>query len=203
MIFWGIVVAAGVGRRFGGAKHSLLLAGKPLWRWAVDALGEGGAAGLVVVGQVPGGIPGGERRRDSVAAGLARVPPAGTHVLVHDAARPLASAALVARVAARLVGGDVDGVVPALAVRDTLKEVTADGDVVRTVDRAPLAAVQTPQGFVTEALRRAHAEIDGDAPDDAWLVEQAGGRVATVPGDPRNLKVTYPDDLAVMSALLA
>ncbi len=201
MSCWGVVVAAGAGRRFGAPKHDSSLGGRPLWQWARDALLAGGASGVVLVGPVPGGVPGGDRRRDSVAAGLAELPAAAATVLVHDAARPLAGTDLVARVAERLHEGDVDGVVPVVAVRDTIKEVAA-GRVVRTVDRSRLASVQTPQGFRLAALRAAHDSITGDAPDDAWLVEQAGGTVATVPGDPRNLKVTYPDDLAVLAALL-
>ncbi len=201
MSCWGVVVAAGAGRRFGGPKHDLALGGKSLWEWARDALLAGGAAGVVLVGPVPGGVPGGERRRDSVAAGIAELPDDTATVLVHDAARPLAGADLVARVAARLHQGGVDGVVPVVAVRDTVKEVRGDR-VVRTVDRSRLVTVQTPQGFDLAALRAAHRSVPGDAPDDAWLVEQAGGAVATVPGDPRNLKVTYPDDLAVLAALL-
>ncbi len=201
MTWWGVVVAAGAGRRFGGPKHGQLLAGKPLWEWARASLEEAGAAGVVIVGDVPGGVPGGARRRDSVAAGLAELPAVVETVLVHDAARPLATAALAARVAARLEAGDADGVVPVLAVRDTVKEV--DGDrVVRTVDRSRLVTVQTPQAFRLDALRAAHDAVSGDAPDDGWLLEEAGRRVATVPGDPRNLKVTYPDDLAVLAALL-
>ncbi len=201
MSVWGIVVAAGEGRRFGGPKHARLLAGKPLWEWGRDALSEGGADGVVVVGDVPGGVPGGERRRDSVAAGLAAVPQAADLVVVHDAARPLASADLVRRVVARLGEGGADAVVPVLPVRDTLKEVEG-GRVTRTVERAGLVAVQTPQGFVADALRRAHDAGDEEATDDAQLVERIGGAVATVPGEPSNLKVTFPDDLATLAALV-
>ncbi len=201
MTFWGIVVAAGAGRRFGRAKHEVDLAGKPLWRWARDCLADAGAGEVVVVGSVPGGVPGGERRRDSVAAGLARVPGDVDHVLVHDAARPLATAVLAGRVLDRLRAGDVEGVVPALLLRDAVKHVESDL-VVGTADRSGLAAVQTPQGFVADALRSAHAADDADAGDDAELVERAGGRVATVPGEPANLKVTFPDDLAVVASLL-
>ncbi len=201
MSLWGIVVAAGEGSRFGGPKHDCLLAGKPLWQWAADSLAAAGAADVVVVGAVRGGIPGGARRRDSVAAGLAAIPAGTELVLVHDAARPLASADLASRVVVRLEAGGADGVVPALAVRDTLKAV--DGDrVSHTVDRSALVAVQTPQGFLAEVLRRAHAAGDDDATDDAALVERIGGRVATVPGEPRNLKVTYADDLATLAALV-
>lgn len=201
MSFWGVVVAAGAGRRFGRAKHDAELGGRPLWRWAEDALTAAGAAGVVVVGDVPGGIPGGARRRDSVAAGLAQVPGDTQFVLVHDAARPLATPALARRVAARLAAGDADAVVPVVAVRDTIKQIEG-GWVAATLERSELRAVQTPQGFVADVLRRAHAASDADATDDAALVERWGGTVATVPGEPGNLKVTFPEDLVVLSALL-
>lgn len=201
MIAFGIVVAAGSGERFGRPKALVELAGIPLWQRARDALVAGGCSEVVVVGDVPGGVPGGSRRRDSVAAGLAQAPPGTTHVLVHDAARPLASPDLVAAVIDRLRVGDVAAVVPAIAVRDTIKRV--DGDrVVGTVDRSDLVVVQTPQGFEIAALRAAHAVDDADASDDALLVERAGGEVAVVAGEAENLKITYPGDLAVARALL-
>ncbi len=196
-----VVVAAGAGRRFGRPKHRVCLAGRELWRWAVDDLTAAGVAEVVVVGDVPGGVAGGARRRDSVAAGLATLPPETEFVLVHDAARPLAGAELVRRVVARLRRGDVDGVVPAVAVRDTVKVV--DGDrVLRTVDRSRLVVAQTPQGFRLDVLVAAHRRAEEDATDDASLVEAVGGTVVTVAGDPRNLKITYPGDLAIAAALL-
>lgn len=200
MIVWGILVAAGSGSRFGGPKHTVMLAGKPLWQWARDALIEGGAQGVVVVGDVEGGIEGGPRRQDSVAEGLAHLPPEVTHVLVHDAARPLASPALVERVVSALAAG-ADAVVPAIPVRDTIKRV-AEGRVVETVDRTDLVAVQTPQGFTAAALRRAHDSVAVDVTDDASMAEIAGSTVVTVPGEPGNIKVTYPEDLTHAAALL-
>jgi 2-C-methyl-D-erythritol 4-phosphate cytidylyltransferase len=122
-------------------------------------------------------------------------------VVVHDAARPLAGAELVATVLARLEHGDVDGVVPVLPVRDTIKRV--EGDLVMTtLTREGLVTVQTPQAFRRSVLWEAHAGSDRDAPDDAALVEQAGGKVAVVEGDPRNLKITYAEDLRIAEALL-
>jgi 2-C-methyl-D-erythritol 4-phosphate cytidylyltransferase len=119
-------------------------------------------------------------------------------VLVHDAARPLVGEALIDRVMAGLAEG-ADGVVPALAVTDTVKRLGPDGTVAETFDRASLRAVQTPQGFPVERLRAAIAHA-GDglaaATDCASLVEADGGRVVCVEGDPRNLKVTTPEDLA-------
>ena len=202
MIPFGIVVAAGSGERFGRPKAHLEVGGVPLWRRARDLLAGAGCVGVVVVGDVPGGVPGGARRRDSVAAGLAHAPAAATHVLVHDAARPLASPELVAAVLARLESGDVEAVVPAVPVTDTVKRVEA-GSVVATVDRTDLVVVQTPQGFLIEALRRAHAVDQDDASDDALLIERMGGRVAIVAGEAQNLKITYPGDLAVAEALLS
>ena len=200
MTVWGILVAAGAGRRFGGPKHGSLLAGRELWTWGRDALLAGGVAEIVTVGDVPGGVPGGERRRESVAAGLAEIPPSVEYVLVHDAARPLADAELVRRVIARLTAGDVDGVVPVVPLRDTVKAVAAE-EVTATIERGPLVAVQTPQGFRAETLRRAHQASDADVTDDAALLEAIGATVVTVPGDPRNLKITYQEDLVVAEAL--
>lgn len=197
---WAILVAAGLGARFGGPKHEADLHGEPLWKHAEGALRAAGADEVVVVGEVPGGIAGGPRRRDSVASGLDRVPADVEFVLVHDAARPLASPDLIGRIVDRLRAGDAAGVVPAVPVRDTLKD-TADDVVTGTVDRSSLVAVQTPQGFVTEALRRAHATVDDDVSDDATLLEAIGERVVTVPGDPANLKVTYPEDLVLVRLL--
>ena len=201
MTIVGILVAAGRGERFGGSKHSVELAGRPLWQHGHDNLLAGGVEEVVVVGAVPGGIPGGERRRDSVAAGLAAVPVDTEWVLVHDAARPLARPRLIRSVVGRLLAGDVDAVVPVVPVRDTIKRVEGDR-VIETLAREPLVAVQTPQGFKVEALRSAHRVSDDDASDDALLVEQNGGSVTTVPGHPANLKITYPSDLAIAEALL-
>lgn len=198
----GIVVAGGAGSRFGGPKHEELLEGRPLWRWASDALRMGGIDDIVVVGPVPGGVPGGALRRDSVAAGLAAIAPAARYVLVHDAARPLAGVAVVRAVIDRLAEGDIDGVVPGIPVRDTLKETDYDGLVTATISRERLVAVQTPQGFTTAILRRAHEVVEGDATDDAGMVESVGGSIAVVPGDPRNIKITYAEDLVVVRAML-
>jgi len=196
-----VVVAAGSGERFGGHKHLIEVGGVPMWRRGRELLEAIGATEVVVVGDVPGGVPGGARRRDSVAAGLAALASGADWVLVHDAARPLATEALALRVVERLLLGDADGVVPVVPVRDTIKRVDGDA-VVETVERAPLVVAQTPQGFRVAALQAAQRGGPGDAPDEALLIEQAGGRVVTVPGDPGNLKVTYPGDLAVVEALL-
>lgn len=197
----GIVVAAGSGRRFGRPKHLIELGGTTLWERACQDLVNGGVATMIVVGDVPGGVPGGLRRQDSVAAGLAALASDAEFVVVHDAARPLAGAELVRAVVTRLAEGDVDGVIPVIEVRDTLKRVAGD-EVVGTVDRSDLVAVQTPQGFKLSRLREAHDRVSDDVTDDAQMVELIGGTVAVVPGSPRNLKITYPADLDVAEALL-
>ena len=201
MTVHGVLVAAGRGDRFGGPKQAALLRGRPIWEWSRDALLHGGVGEVILVGDLPGGVPGGPRRRDSVRAGLDALPPGASHVLVHDAARPLATPELVRRVIDRLLSGGVDAVVPVVPVRDTLKRV-GDGWVVATVERRGLAGAQTPQGFRLEVLRAAHLATDEDVGDDAALVERIGGSVATVEGEAANLKVTYPGDLALAEALL-
>ena len=202
MRVWGIVVAGGRGERFGGRKQFELLGGEPLWEWAQRSLIEGGVADVIVVGDVPGGVTPGERRRDSVAAGLAALPADAGFVLVHDAVRPLASPALVGRVTDRLVRGDADGVVPALPVRDAL-HVVEGGQVIEPVDRSRLTTAQTPQGFMVDVLKKAHEASSADAADDAELVIAAGGQVVTVEGEVTNLKVTYPADLRLLEAIHA
>lgn len=199
MSFAAVIVAAGSGQRFGGAKHLMEIDGTPLWKLCERVLTEAGAESVVVVGDVPGGIQGGDRRRDSVAAGIRTVADS-EFVLVHDAARPLATVALIERVVARLTVGDVDGVIPVIPVRDALKHVL-DGMVAASVDRSNMAAVQTPQGFVTRSLVQAHAHSSEDAADDAELIERWGGTVATVQGDATNVKITYPEDLALARAM--
>jgi 2-C-methyl-D-erythritol 4-phosphate cytidylyltransferase len=142
---------------------------------------------------------GGASRAESVRAGLAVVPLGAEIVVVHDAARPLASDELFDAVIGAVRDG-ADGAVPGLAVADTLKRVD-DVRVTATVDRVGLVAVQTPQAFDARILRAAHAG-SADATDDAQLVEAIGGTVVVVPGDPRNLKITGPADLMIAAALL-
>jgi 2-C-methyl-D-erythritol 4-phosphate cytidylyltransferase len=128
-------------------------------------------------------------------------------VIVHDAARPLATAALFAQALDELAREDADAVIAAAPVTDTIKEVGQDGrTVTRTLDRTRLWAVQTPQVFRRRALERALAAPEEDlgrATDDAWLVERAGGVVRIVGSDPGNLKVTTREDLMVAELLLS
>ncbi len=148
-------------------------------------------------GKIAAAVAGGASRAESVANALACLPESAHFVLVHDAARPLLGDELIDRVMQGLAEG-ADGVVPALAVTDTVKRLGPDGSVAETFDRSTLRAVQTPQGFPVERLRAAidrAGECLAAATDCASLVEAAGGRVICVEGDPRNLKVTTAEDL--------
>ena len=150
-------------------------------------------------------VPGGRERHESVRFGLDALAESVDTVLVHDAARPFASVELFERVISgvRRTG---DGVVPALRVADTLKRIDADGLVHETVDRAPLVSVQTPQGFPRDVLHAAYAdaELHASPPtDDAEVVQRAGGRVRTVPGEIRAHKLTAADDIAILEHFLA
>jgi 2-C-methyl-D-erythritol 4-phosphate cytidylyltransferase len=142
---------------------------------------------------------GGETRSASVRAGLACVPDSADVVVVHDAARPLASRQLFARVIAAVRAG-ADAAVPGVPVTDTVKRVSA-GRVIETVPRDDLVTVQTPQAFRRGALQAAHAG-DGIETDDAALVEAAGGSVVVVEGEARNFKLTIVDDLELAQALI-
>jgi 2-C-methyl-D-erythritol 4-phosphate cytidylyltransferase len=208
---WTIVVAGGSGSRFGDSvpKQFLDLGGLRVLDWALTTAGavcDGVVAVLprdhLHVTLPPGvtAVAGGGTRSESVRAGLAAVPIDASVIVVHDAARPLADASLFERVIAAVRDG-ADGAVPGVPVPDTVKRVGSSGEVLETLDRAALRAIQTPQAFAADVLRRAHAG-GGEATDDAALVEAAGGRVVVVEGDPNNLKVTGPDDLVRAEALL-
>jgi 2-C-methyl-D-erythritol 4-phosphate cytidylyltransferase len=150
-------------------------------------------------------VTGGETRQDSVARALLALPADVDVVLVHDAARPLVPEEVVTSVAAAVRAGH-PAVVPGLPVVDTIKEVDGSSDVVRTVDRAPLRAIQTPQGFERAVLQRAHAATDLDDPvatDDAGLVERLGLPVHVVAGHEEAFKVTRPFDVVMAEAILA
>jgi 2-C-methyl-D-erythritol 4-phosphate cytidylyltransferase len=138
-------------------------------------------------------VAGGATRSASVRNGLASVPEDASIVLVHDGARPFATAALFDRVI-DMVRNGADGAIPGVAVTDTIKRVDAQGTITATVDRSDLRAVQTPQAFRAEALRAAYIH-GSDATDDAAVVESAGGRVVVVDGETDNRKITTPADL--------
>jgi 2-C-methyl-D-erythritol 4-phosphate cytidylyltransferase len=204
---WTIVVAAGKGDRFGGPKQRMKLAGRAVMDHSIDTANASSDGVIVVVPEgvvwdLPAGtrVVGGATRADSVRAGLAAVPADAEIVVVHDAARPLATDALFAAVIGAVAGG-VDAAVPGVAIADTVKQIR-DDVVVRTVTRDDLVTVQTPQAFRAAVLRAAHAsEIDGT--DDAAVVEHADGTVVVVPGEPDNIKITVRGDLVRAEAILA
>ena len=213
----------------GTRKQDLALAGAPLW-WAsartlarlprlegllfVFPPGQGEARGRTVAGLDANqslGLPwavveGGERRQDSVRLGLAALDQAGGQdcdaVLIHDAARPFATASLAARVLDGLDRGEV-AVIPGVPVKDTIKRVDSDGLVADTPDRSGLVAVQTPQGFRRSLLEAAHAQAEAQGwqvTDDAQIMERAGHRVGVVDGQEDNVKITTPGDLALLAS---
>lgn len=201
---WVIIVAAGSGERFGGPKQYAPLAGRRVLDWSLDAA-RSVADGIVLV--VPEGerqrvepavdrvVVGGATRSASVRAGLAALPADVGIVLVHDGARPLAGPTLFRAITDAVVAG-ADAAVPVVAVVDTVIDRSGG-----PVDREQLRAVQTPQGFDAGVLRRVHA-VAVEATDDAGLVAASGGRVRMVGGERWNIKITEPDDLVVVEALM-
>lgn len=205
-----VIVAAGRGVRFGGAgrKQFLDLGGIPVLEWSLRSFrAHGSIRDLVVVlppdeVQAPPGwlsgagrlVVGGATRRESAARGVAAVGRGVDRILVHDGVRPFVSGELIGRVHAACAR---EPVVPVLPVSDTIKEVRSDGTVVDTPDRRRLRRAQTPQGFPADTLRRLYAAERAEAAitDDAQLCERQGIAVRTVDGEPRNLKITSPEDL--------
>jgi 2-C-methyl-D-erythritol 4-phosphate cytidylyltransferase len=214
-----LLVAAGRGERLGarGPKAFVVLAGRPMLEWSLDALRAVDAVSRIVVALPPGveapegvvGVAGGAERSHSVRAALAAAGqlPDDEPVIVHDAARPLATPALFERALRELEQHGCDAVVAAARVMDTIKRAAGeDLRVAETLDRSALWAVQTPQVFRRDALARALAQPDdvlAGATDDAGLVEQAGGRVHVVESPAGNLKVTTPTDLRLAELLLS
>jgi 2-C-methyl-D-erythritol 4-phosphate cytidylyltransferase len=218
---WAVLAAAGRGERLGSDRPKAFarLGGRPLLAESLERL-EGSdwidqiviaappdweepsilVAEEIAATKVSSAVRGGESRSESVRLALAEVPEDAAVVLVHDAARPLLPDEVIERVLAPLSEG-WDGVVPALRVSDTVKRVEGDR-VVETLQRDDLVAVQTPQAFLADALRRAVAGDVSEATDCASLVEAGGGRVTWVEGDPRLLKVTDPADLALVEGWL-
>ncbi len=214
-----LIVAAGRGERLGLAQPKALvsLAGKPMVEWSLGALRRVPAVERTVVAVPPGTdfapadgedvvcVEGGAARSQSVQAAL-RAADQGDPVIVHDAARPLASSELFERVLGELERSGADAVIAAVPVSDTIKEVSADGRTVAgTLDRTKLWAVQTPQAFRRASLERAleNDELVARATDDAWLIEQLGGTVRVIDSSQPNLKVTTSDDLRVAELLLS
>lgn len=214
-----IIVAAGSGTRMEGLdKLFSIIGGRPLLAHAVAAFEECWTVQKIVVvlsednyergramlaeqkfTKVAGVCTGGARRQDSVHCGLQAL--GGVDwVAVHDGGRPLVRPGMIARglAAARETGASV----PVVPLVDTIKEVDASGNVLRTLDRSRLRAAQTPQCFRYGLLLRAHREITEDVTDDAAMMELLGVPVKTYEGRRRNIKITTPDDLALAEAYL-
>ncbi|USR79288.1 2-C-methyl-D-erythritol 4-phosphate cytidylyltransferase [Arcanobacterium pinnipediorum] len=224
MTWSAIIAGAGSGTRLGAniPKALVHLGGTPLIVHAVQAMNNAGIADCIVT--VPDGYLdefrrvfndaglevrltlGGSTRQESVALGLALV--TTDAVLVHDAARALTPVSMIQRVIQAIDAG-AQSAIPALPVVDTIKRVSKQGRVSETLLRHELQAVQTPQGFLTPTLRRAHDlgnqphHFEANAaPDDAALVELIGEEVVVVPGAYEALKITTPFDLSVAELLL-
>ncbi|HEY7792452.1 MAG TPA: 2-C-methyl-D-erythritol 4-phosphate cytidylyltransferase [Gaiellaceae bacterium] len=221
MSVWALLVAAGAGHRLGGDRPKafvglgeLPLLAEPLRRldessW-IDAIVVAAPAGWeeptillaeeLVATKVVAAVTGGATRAESVRLALAEVSADALVVLVHDAARPLVTDAVVERVLAPLSEG-WDGVIAALPLADTVKAIEGER-VTETVSRDGLVAAQTPQAFVAARLREACAGDLAGATDCASLLEGRGGRIKWVEGDPRLLKVTTRADLELVSGWL-
>jgi 2-C-methyl-D-erythritol 4-phosphate cytidylyltransferase len=199
-----IVLAAGTGDRFGGAKQFARVGSARLVDLSVRGVAP--VAGDVIVVVPPGfewdgegvGVAGGATRAESVRNGLAQVPARAAFVIVHDAAHPLATPDLAARVVAAVREG-ADGAVPVLATRETIAH--TDGAMLgAAVPRDGLVQVQMPHAFRATVLRAAHAD-PVSASDDATLVQALGRRVVTIDGDPENIHVTTPAELAFVDTI--
>lgn len=212
---WTILVAAGSGNRFGGAKQYQLAHGQRVLDWSIFAAQQVSDGVVLVVHPefldqpepaASAVVAGGQTRTESVRNGLAAVPVSATVVLVHDAARPCATADLFRRVVAEVTSGQgVTAVVPGVTVNDTVKRVEMGSDgravVAETLPRDRLRAIQTPQGFRAETLRDMYAS-GHDATDDSALAEANGIVVSVIEGEVRNVKVTHRDDLEFVERIL-
>ncbi len=218
-----ILAAGGRGVRLGAdrPKQLLELAGRPILQRSLDAFLESPLVHEVVVA-LPGEliaappeylraarkpvhlVEGGARRQDSVARAFARVEGSADVVVIHDAARPLVSGALIQRAVEAAV--ETGAAIAAVRARDTIKRGDARGLIAETLPREEIYLAQTPQAFrvavLRDALLRGDAASGGDATDEAMLAERAGHQVRLVEGDPRNLKITTAEDLAMAEHLL-
>lgn len=219
-----IVVAAGSGKRFGAqkAKQFLELAGKPVVVHALLAFQNCAAIDEIVlvlpaaetavfqslvsqheIGKLKKVVAGGEKRAASVKNGLNHVSAETRIVAVHDGARPLVTPEEITRTIEK--AAEIGAAILAAPVTDTIKEVSNAGKIVQTVDRSRLRRALTPQCFRIEILRRAFAEFadfNEIATDESFLVEKLGTTVSIVEGNPRNIKITVPEDLILAEALL-
>ena len=216
-----VLVAAGRGERLGGDRPKAFakLRDRPLLAESLERLeGSDWIDAIVIVApagweepsilvaeelgasKVRACVKGGDTRAESVRAGVGEVDEEAAVIVVHDAARPVLPDEVLERVLTAL-GEGWDGAVPALPLADTIKRVR-DRQVVETLPREELVAAQTPQAFLAPTLRDALSGDLGRATDCASLVEARGGRVTTVPGDPRLVKVTGEDDLELVNSFL-
>ena len=221
MSVWAVLAAAGRGERLGSDRPKAFarLGGRPLLAESLERLESSDWIDQIVIAAPPdweepsilvaeeiaatkvsSAVTGGASRAESVRLALEDVPEEAAVVLVHDAARPLLPEDVIERVLAPLSDG-WDGAVPALPIVDTVKRVESER-VVETLPRGELVAVQTPQAFLPDVLRRALAGDVSGATDCSSLVEAGGGRVKAVEGDPRLLKVTDEDDLVLVESWL-
>jgi 2-C-methyl-D-erythritol 4-phosphate cytidylyltransferase/2-C-methyl-D-erythritol 2,4-cyclodiphosphate synthase len=210
-----IIAGAGMGHRLGAEipKALIQIQGITLLERAfislskvVDEIVITAPAGYeeqfkALVGQSAEVVTGGVLRSDSIRVALKALSPSVESVLIHDAARALASSALAAKVLDELRSGQ-SAVIPVLKVIDTIKEIDRDGFVRATPDRSSLVAAQTPQGFNRQVLERAHSASD-DATDDAALVEAIGVKVKTIEGEASAFKITTKEDIGQALLLLS
>ena len=211
-----IIVAGGQGKRMGRPKQFLKIAGKPMLAWTVDAFQRVKAVDGIILVVTPDQqalaakikspkilaiVPGGRQRQDSVRNGLAALPKGVQVVLIHDGARPAVTAETINGTirAARQHGAAI----AAVPLKDTIKQVARrEARVVKTLDRSELWAAQTPQTFTTPVIKKAYEQLIHDVTDDAAAVERLGIPVQIVMGSSANLKVTTPEDLSIMAAIL-
>jgi 2-C-methyl-D-erythritol 4-phosphate cytidylyltransferase len=204
-----ILLAGGEGSRFGTKKQYIPLGGKPLYMHSLEKVLDLFEEVILVLPEedlqkikVPPKVKkvtGGKERQDSVLEGILEAE--GDIVIVHDCARPFASRELFLKVSEL---GEFEGKICALPVRDTLKQVS-EGMVIKTIDRTALWHSQTPQAFLRKVLLECHFRARSEgffATDDAMLLERYGYRVGVVMGEPTNIKITYPEDLALAQRLL-
>jgi 2-C-methyl-D-erythritol 4-phosphate cytidylyltransferase len=211
-----VIVAAGASTRFGADKLFADLEARPVLAWSLAAFESLGDLGCLVVVTNPARvaeveavarewagkscvsvIAGGDRRRDSVEAGLRAC--STRYVAVHDGARPLVTTSLIERVVVAAEGKP--GAIAAIAVTDTIKE-ARDGVITGHPDRSVLWAAQTPQVVLRQAWLDAAATSDNDETDDAAMLARLGLECAIVEGDPDNIKITRPLDLEIARAIL-
>lgn len=213
-----IVVAAGEGKRFGFSKQFALLRGKSVLDWSLEAFEDHEDVSEVILvlkddskntdyierfRKIASIAKGGDKRQDSVLSGFLKIDPEKSRiVLVHDGVRPLVSKELIDRVIE--AAQEKEAVVPAVPLKDTVKLVD-EQVVTRTLDRDKLFLIQTPQGFLYSTLKAALDESRKDdyyGTDEASLVERIGKKVTVVQGDPKNIKITTPEDIKIAEAFL-